>query len=161
MPGGRSVVCLGWFGRDGGAAVIDFELSSETGGVAMVSGFLVVLVLLFIDPSYTLSTASTGLRALFLLLVFPVAGLLVGLYAYVDGPYHGVLLFLAATYLGIVGLTMVVGFGLSPMRVETLQGVGLLLFVLSLLAILVSVQRFAAFVGFGKVLHSPSGRSRP
>lgn len=141
--------------------VMKLELSSKTGGTAIASGFLLMLLLLYLDPSYTLTAATAGVRALLLLLVFPLTGLLVGLYSYLDGPHHGALLFLAGTYLGIVGLTMVVGFGLSPLRIQLLQAVGLVLFGLAVVAILVSVQRFASFVGLGKMLPTVSDRSRP
>lgn len=138
-----------------------FDLSSRTAGAATVGGYLAVLLLLLVDPSYTVASATAGTGALLTLLVFPVVGLGIGVYTYAEGPYHGVLLFLAATYLGVVGLTLVVGFGLSPRRIVALQGLGLALFVLSLVAILASVKRFESFFGLGALLPTVSDDDRP
>lgn len=140
--------------------MIDLELSSKTGGVALVVGFLLVLLLLYRDPTRAVAAATGTVQSLVFLLVLPIGGLVAGVYAYVEGPYHGTLAFLAGSYLGVFGLTLIVGFRPRSGPIAPLQGLGIVLLVASVVTILVSFQRLAEFLGLGQLVSSLTDRSR-
>lgn len=135
-----------------------FELSSKIGGAALVIGFLLILLLLFRDPTRVVPAATGGIQSLLFLLMFPIAGFVVGIYTYFDGPYNAGPVFLAASYLGVFGLTLIVGFPSSGI-IGVFQVLGFVLFALSVVAILLSLQRLAEVLGLGSLLPSGSERS--
>jgi len=116
-------------------------LDRRRGGVATLVGYLVVLAVLFQDPSRVLEAASTVQGVLFFL-VFPLAGLGSGAYAAWGGPFSGVGLFVAGSYLAVVGLTF--GFGLVSVSLAV-SAVGLGLFVLAVVAVLAGFQALWAY----------------
>lgn len=116
-------------------------LDRRRGGVATLVGYLVVLAVLFRDPARPLEAANTIQGALFFLL-FPFGGVLGGAYAAWGGPFSGVGLFVAGSYLAVLGLTL--GFGLVPVS-GAISVVGLALFVLAVVAVLASFRALWAY----------------
>ncbi len=125
----------------------DFELGTETGGVALVLGYLLILLVLFRRPAQGLEAALAGIQPLVHFLVLPIGGVVVGLYASLDGPNSGPFLFVAANYMAVFGLGLAIGVG-SGTSVGIFQVVGLVLFVLSVVAMVVSPRRLAVLLGF-------------
>jgi hypothetical protein len=115
--------------------------TNELGGTALVAGFLVVLLVLYRDPVRGLDAAT-----ILYFVVLPVAGLLAGVYAYSDGPYGVVPLFLLGSYLGMFGLGLTLGSVLGTNPIGISLGVGVVLLVLSLVALVASVLQTTASV---------------
>ena len=120
--------------------------TNELGGTALVAGFLVVLLVLYRDPVRGLDAATAGAATILYFVVLPVAGLLAGVYAYSDGPYGVVPLFLLGSYLGMFGLGLTLGSVLGTNPIGISLGVGVVLLVLSLVALVASVLRTTASV---------------
>jgi len=116
-------------------------LDRRRGGIVTLVGYLVVLAVLFRDPSRVLDAASTVQGVLFFL-ALPLAGLASGAYAAWGGPYSGVGLFVAGSYLAVVGLTF--GFGLVSVSLAV-SAVGFVLFVLAVVAVLAGFQALWAY----------------
>lgn len=120
--------------------------TNEIGGAVLVTGFLVVLLVLYRDPVSGVDAATDGVATVVYFVVLPVAGLLAGVYAYADGPYSAVPLFLLGSYLGVFGLALTLGSALGPNLLGIPLGVGVLLLSLSLVALVASVLRTTASV---------------
>lgn len=120
--------------------------SNEIGGGALVAGFLVVLLVLYRNPVSGATAATDGVTTILYFAVLPVAGLLAGMYAYIDGPYSVVPLFLFGSYLGVFGVALMLGSVLGPNPVGLLLGIGILLLSLSLVVLVASVLRSTASV---------------
>ncbi|MEF8840229.1 MAG: hypothetical protein V5A62_01200 [Haloarculaceae archaeon] len=120
--------------------------TNEIGGTALVAGFVVVLVVLYRDPVSGLDAATDGAATVAYFVVLPVAGLLAGVYAYSDGPYSVVPLFLLGSYLGVFGLALTLGSVLGPNPIGLPLGIGIVLLSLSLVAVVASVLRSTASV---------------
>ncbi|MFT4923194.1 MAG: hypothetical protein ACI8XM_002420 [Haloarculaceae archaeon] len=112
------------------------ELDRRRGGLATLAGSLVVVVLLFRDPARALSAATT-LQGVVFVVVLPVGGILAGLYAVRGGPYSGIGLFVAGSYLAFVGLAL--GFSLVQVSAILVVG-GVVLFGLGVVALLASLR---------------------
>jgi len=115
--------------------------TNSIGGAALGAGFLVVLLVLYQDPVSGWAAATRGVATVVYFVVLPVAGVLAGVYAYTDGPYSVVPLFLLGSYLGVFGLGLTLGgvLGTGPLGVPF--GVGVLLSVLSVVALVASILR--------------------
>ncbi|WP_255152796.1 hypothetical protein [Halorarius halobius] len=127
----------------------------EIGGGALVAGFLVVLLALYRDPVNGIAAATDGVATTVYFVVLPVAGLLAGVYAYTDGPYSVVPLFLLGSYLGIFGLALILGSVLGPNPVGLPLGIGVVLLSLALVALVAGVLRTTASVR-SDLFRSPS-----
>jgi hypothetical protein len=129
--------------------------SNEIGGSALLVGFLGVLLVLYRDPVSGWATATGGVATVAYFLVLPVAGLLAGVYAIADGPYSVVPQFLLGSYLGVVGLGLLLAgaVGATPIW---LLGSGVAFLLLSLGALVASVLESTASVHLG-LLHHPGG----
>jgi len=127
--------------------VIEFD-TTKAGGRALAIGFLLTLVVLYRDPASGLDAATVGPRAVLYFLVLPVAGVLGGVYASVDGPYSTVPLFFLGSYLGVFGLAVTLGTALSRDVNALLLAVGLATFALAAVAIVTVFLELAAFLGF-------------
>ena len=117
-------------------------LNRQLGGRLTTVGYLIVLALLFRDPSRGLAAAGTAQGVLFFV-VLPVVGLLSGIYAAFGGPFGGVGLFVAGSYLSVVGLTL--GFALVPVSLPV-SLLGLVLFGCALAAVLTSLRGLWRYV---------------
>jgi len=117
-------------------------LDRRLGGYLTAAGYLLVLALLFRDPSRGLAAAGTAQGLLFFV-VLPAFGLLSGVYAALGGPFGGVGLFVAGSYLGVVGLTL--GFALVPVP-PLVSLLGFVLFGCALLGVLASLQALWAYL---------------
>jgi len=82
--------------------------------VALLSGYLLVLAVLFRDPSAALAAATATPAAAVYFLVLPAGGLLAAGYAALDGPAAVLPAGLAGTYLGVVGVGLAVRAALAP-----------------------------------------------
>ncbi len=80
-------------------------LDRRLGGRLTAVAYLLVLALLFRDPSRGLA-ATGSVQGVLFFVVLPVFGLLSGVYAAFGGPFAGVGLFLTGSYLGVIGLTL-------------------------------------------------------
>jgi len=105
-----------------------------------------VLLVLYRNPARLLDAATMGAATALYFVVLPVAGLLAGVYAYTDGPYGVVPLFLLGSYLGVFGLGLTLGSVLGTNPIGISLGVGVVLLVLSLVALVASVLRTTASV---------------
>lgn len=123
----------------------------ETGGGALLLGFLVVLAMLYRDPASGLAAATATPGAVLYFLILPAAGLLAGGYAYLDGPYSGLSLFLLGGYLGLFGLGLLFGNLLAPRSDLLLLGVGLVLSGFATVALVASAWRLAAALQLGSI----------
>lgn len=121
----------------------------QTGGGALVVGYLVVLAGLYRAPDAALDAAMAGPWSALYFIVLPVAGVAAGLYAYSDGPFSSVPLFVFGSYLGFLGLGLILGGLLSSTPVGLPIAVGLVGLVLAAQALLVGLFRFAELVQFG------------
>jgi hypothetical protein len=117
-------------------------LDRRLGGRITAVGYLVVLGLLFRDPSRGLAAAGTAQGRLFFL-ALPASGLLSGVYAAFDGPFGGVGLFIAGSYLAVVGLAL--AFALVPVSLPV-SLLGLVLFGCALTAVLASLRALWGYV---------------
>ncbi len=115
-------------------------------GSALAGGFVLVLVLLYRDPPTGVDAATGGLASLVYFVVLPVGGVLAGAYAYADGPYSTLPLFLFGTYLGVFGLALALGSALAPTPAGLPLGVGLAVLALSLVTLVGSVVRVTSTV---------------
>jgi uncharacterized membrane protein len=129
--------------------------TNEIGGAALVAGFLVVLFVLYRDPVSGLDAATNGVATVVYFVVLPAAGVLAGVYAYTDGPYSVVPLFLLGSYLGVFGLALMLGSVLGPNPIGLPLGIGIVLLSLSLVVLVASVLRSTASVRLD-FLQSPS-----
>lgn len=118
------------------------RLDRRLGGRLTAAGYLVVFALLFREPSRGLAAAGTA-RGLLWFVGLPALGLLSGAYAAFGGPFGGVGLFVAGSYLGVVGLTL--GFALVPVSLPV-SLLGLVLFGCALTAVLASLRALWGYV---------------
>lgn len=128
---------------------------NKIGGGALVAGFLGALLVLYRDPVNGIAAATDGAAATVYFVVLPAAGVLAGVYAYADGPYSGVLLFLLGSYLGVFGLALILGSVLGPNPLGLPLGIGVGLLSLSVVTLVASALRSIGSVRFD-FLQSPS-----
>ena len=129
--------------------------TSKIGGSALVAGFLIIVFVLYRDPVSGVDAATEGVATVVYFILLPVAGFLAGVYAYADGPYSVVPLFLLGSYLGVFGLGLTLGSVLGSTPVGLPRGIGVVPLSLSLVALVTSVLRTAASVPLD-VLRPPS-----
>ncbi len=129
--------------------------TNEIGGAALVAGFLVVLLVLYRDPGSGVAAATQSVTSVVYFVVLPLTGLLAGVYAYADGPYSSLPLFLLGSYLGVFGLALTAGSVLRPNPIGLPLGIGLVLLGLSLVALLAVVLRSTSAVSID-LFRSPS-----
>ena len=132
----------------------DLELN-ETGGGALILGFLLVLAVLYRNPANGLEAATVGRQSVLYFLVLPAVGMLAGVYAAIDGPYHTALLFFFGSYLGMFGLALTFGRLLAPDPIGLSLWIGLALLPLSVTVLLASLQPLVATLQLG-ILYPPS-----
>ncbi|MFB6111731.1 MAG: hypothetical protein ABEJ35_04250 [Halobacteriaceae archaeon] len=113
--------------------------STELGGLALLAGCLLALLLSlgFLGPAGGAPT--DGVATLTYFIVLPVAGLLGGAYAYFEGPYSGLPLFVLGSYMGVFGLGLSLTTGLSRRPSGILLGAGLLILAFAVTAVVASV----------------------
>jgi hypothetical protein len=127
----------------------------KLGGSALVAGFSMIVLVLYRNPVSGVDAATDGVTTVVYFILLPVAGFGAGVYAYADGPYSVVPLFLLGSYLGVFGLGLMLGSVLSSTPVGLPFVLGVVLLVLSLVALVTSVSRTIASVPLD-VLRSPS-----
>lgn len=128
--------------------MIDFN-PRETGGGALVIGYLLVLLVLYRNPASGLEAATVNPQSVLYFVVLPVVGLLAGIYASVGGPYGAVPLFVLGSYLGIFGLALTLGYLLAPTPMGLPLVVGIVLLPLSIVALVASVLQLVASLRSG------------
>jgi hypothetical protein len=121
----------------------------ETDGAALMLGFALVLSLLYRNPVSGMDAIMADPASILYFGILPVVGLLSGGYAAFDGPYSAVLVLALGSYLGVFGLALTVGTLLSPPPVGIITGVGIVLLVLAVVALVTSLLHVAASVRFG------------
>ncbi|MEZ3117149.1 hypothetical protein RYH80_14635 [Halobaculum sp. MBLA0147] len=121
--------------------------SERTSGGSLVVGYLLVFVVLFRRPTVGLAAATASVPSTLYFLVIPTFGVIGGVYSYYGGVYGAVGAFVFGSYLGLFGLALTLGVGLSPEPVWSLVGVGVLLSCLSVVTLVGSVVRGVAPVG--------------
>jgi hypothetical protein len=115
---------------------------SDAGGAALLTGFVVVVGVLYArSPATAVDAATSGVGSTVYFVVLPGLGLVVGGYAYAGGPYSGLPLFCLGSYLGVfgVGLTFGTLAAVSPSLSLLLGGVALV--ALAVVAIVASLLR--------------------
>jgi hypothetical protein len=127
----------------------------KLGGSALVAGFSMIVLVLYRNPVSGVDAATDGVTTVVYFILLPVAGFGAGVYAYADGPYSVVPLFLLGSYLGVFGLGLMLGSVLSSTPLGLPFALGVVLLVLSLVALVTSVSRTIASVPLD-VLRSPS-----
>jgi hypothetical protein len=127
---------------------------TETGGGALVVGFLLVVLLLYRNPVAGLNAATVSVQSVLYFLVLPVVGILGGSYTYTDGRYSGVSLFLFGSYLGVFGLAVTLGSVLASGWIELSLWIGIGLLACSVTALAASVNRLVSLVRFEDVTSS-------
>jgi hypothetical protein len=120
------------------------RFSDRAAGVTLLVGYTLVIAILYRDPAAGIEQATRGVQAAVYFLVLPVVGIVFGAYAVLEGPHSGAFVFLAGSYLGVLGIALALG-GVASAAVA-LVGVGV--FVLSVVAVVTSVRSFVAAVGF-------------
>ncbi|MEF8825300.1 MAG: hypothetical protein V5A27_03015 [Halapricum sp.] len=109
------------------------------GGSALLAGFSMIVLVLYRNPVSGVDAATNGVATVVYFILLPVAGFLAGVYAYADGPYSVVPLFLLGSYLGVFGLALALGSVLSPNPIGLPLGIGIVLLSLSLVALMASI----------------------
>jgi len=71
-------------------------VTRQTGGIAVIVGYVLVFVLWFLDPAAGLAAATASPTQALLFLGFPAAGILAGIYAVFEGSFSAVGLFVVA-----------------------------------------------------------------
>jgi len=120
--------------------------TNEIGGAALAVGFLLAVAVLYREPVSGWNAATAGVASAVYFLALPAAGLLAGVYAYIDGPYSAAPLFLLGSYLGVFGIALTLGTALRATPIGVYLGVGAVLLALSLVALVASVLRATAAV---------------
>lgn len=121
----------------------------QTGGGALLLGFVLVFGVLYRDPSHGLDAATAEPAAAVYFLVLPALGLLAGVYASLDAPHGSVPLFVFGSYLGLVGLALAVGGALAATPSGLAVGVGLVVLALAVAALVASVLSVTASLSVG------------
>jgi hypothetical protein len=120
-----------------------FRLDDRTAGVALLLGYALVLAILYQDPSTGIERATRELPATGYFVILPVAGIATGGYALLELPYRSVLVFFAASYLGVVGIALALGGVVSATTAVAGAGV----FALATVAVVTAVRSFIEFLG--------------
>jgi hypothetical protein len=128
--------------------VIDVD-HNETGGGALVVGYSIVLVAVYRTPTSAVETATASPGAALYFLVLPAVGILGGIYAYRDGPFGAVPLFVLGSYLGFFGLALSFGALLSANPAGIPLVVGLLGVLCAIIALVAGVLQVTGFLPFG------------
>ncbi|MFB6297260.1 MAG: hypothetical protein ABEH56_01935 [Salinirussus sp.] len=110
-------------------------LDTRTGGLAVVVGYLLLLVVSVLGPGGGLPAVTDSLQGIVYFVVLPVAGIGVGAYAVAGGSFGAAGLFVVASYLGIVG----VGLSLGGFGVLAVALVGVVQLALAVVAVLGSL----------------------
>lgn len=135
----------------GGVAVNGPRLDDRTAGLALLLGYGLVLAVLYREPVSGFERAIQGVRSALYLVVLPALGVAVGGYASLDMPYAGGPVFVAASYLGVVGVAIALGGVTStPLAVA---GAGA--FLLAALALLTSLWSLVSSLGAGLDVWNP------
>jgi hypothetical protein len=113
--------------------VTDHVFDHRVGGGALIAGFVLSLGILLWAPSESLGGITAGVGRTVYFLVLPLIGIIAGVYAVYARRYYGVVLFVAANYLGVFGLTLAIGISGLSMTLR-LGGAGM--FFLSVIAVL-------------------------
>jgi hypothetical protein len=74
--------------------MIDFE-PNETGGGALLIGFVLLTGALYRTPARGLEAATATPQSALYVLLLPIVGLLTGVYAYAEGPYSAIAVFVS------------------------------------------------------------------
>jgi hypothetical protein len=115
---------------------------SDAGGAALLTGFAVMVAVLYVqDPATAVDAATSGVGSTVYFVVLPGLGLVVGGYAYAGGSYSGLPLFCLGSYLGVFGVGLAFGTlaAVSPSLSLLLGGVALV--ALAVVAIVASLLR--------------------
>jgi hypothetical protein len=129
--------------------------TDKIGGSALVAGFSMIVFVLYRNPVSGIDAATDGVTTVVYFILLPVAGVLAGVYAYADAPYSVVPLLLLGSYLGVFGLGLMLGSVLGSTPIGLPLGIGVVLLLLSLVALVTSVLRTTASVPLN-FLRSPS-----
>jgi hypothetical protein len=117
--------------------MIQLGVDRKTGGVALVAGYVALLVgisaILVQDPEAR-SVATGTAQGVLVLLVLPTLGLLGGGYTFRGGTWSGIVVFLSASFLAVFGIVLVFATGLARVLL------GLALFALAVFALLGSLR---------------------
>jgi len=117
-------------------------LDNRTAGSALVLGYGLLVAVLFRDPGSAIGTATATVQGVVFFLVLPGLGVASGLYAYRDSPYRTGAVFVTASYLAMVGLSLAL-FVVSPLVTVA----GLCLFALAAVSLVASLGDLTRSVG--------------
>lgn len=120
------------------------RLDDRTAGAALLIGYAVVLAILYRDPTAGIRQTTRGVPAIVYFFLLPAGGMVIGGYALFGGSYSGVFVFVAGSYLGVLGIALALG-GVTSAFVA-LAGAGV--FLLSVVAVVTSVRSFVVSLGF-------------
>jgi len=126
---------------------VDDLAPDRAGGAALVAGTALVLLVVYREPSTGVETATADAGSLLLFVVLPVGAVIAGVYAVLGGPYAGAGLFAFGSYLGLMGLSTVLGNALSSGGAALLV-VGVVVVTLAVAALVASVVGFVDAVRF-------------
>lgn len=128
--------------------MIDADRIEKDGG-ALVIGFALLLAVLYRYPARGWEVATADPVSLLYFGLLPVVGLIIGVYAALDGPYSTVPVFALGSYLGVFGVALTVGTLLSPNPVGIITGIGTVLLAFSVVALVARLLRVATPFRFG------------
>jgi len=120
--------------------------ATHAGGTALVAGTALVLLVVYRDPTAGIETATAGVGPLVVFVVLPAGAVLAGVYAAVDGPFAGAGVFAFGSYLGLMGLSTVLGNALSSGGAALLVA-GLVVVALAVTALVAGVVGALGVVG--------------
>lgn len=123
--------------------MLEDKLGIRAGGLALSAGFLLALGLGVTGGGSGLGLG-TGVASLVYFIGLPIVGVLAGLYVVWEGPYYGLVLFLAANYLAVYGLALAIGVSGLPLVIQ-LGGVGM--FLLSLAGLFAGLVAVFEYLG--------------
>lgn len=130
--------------------MLDGQTGIRSGGLAVSAGFLIAVGLGLTGAASGLGLAG-GAVSLAYFIGLPIAGVLAGLYVVWEGPYHGLVLFLAANYLAVFGLTLAVGVSGLPLSIRLGGGV---MFLISLVGVFTGLVALFDFLGQAETKNS-------
>jgi len=114
------------------------RFDAQTGGIALVVGYGVLIVALFRSPADGLATATATVQGGVFFLALPVLGVLSGVYTTIGGPFRTTVAFLGGSYLGVAGVALTL---VPTGNQAATTAIGLLLMAVSAFALLANVWR--------------------
>lgn len=113
------------------------RFDAPASGVALLTGYVVLLVVLFRSPASGLATATATAQGAVFFLLLPLLGILSGIYSIAGGPLRTPVAVFGSSYLGVVGVALTLLPTANPVVSTAL---GLFLLLVAVFALLGSLQ---------------------